>query len=157
MIDFKAFELFYLTPSNVDTFAECMYRTYKLYAYYGYLRQFLTTMTVAPDGTFTLCDHSNLIETWNLIGIDTVLNNSNITLGKTLFTDFTLHEIQNITTARGEVTGGACGTVQTAYNGPTILSISFQTMRLNVRVNVFNEIGTMKDVTLESCNNNAVE
>ena len=30
-------------------------------------------------------------------------------------------------------------------------------MRLNVRVNVFNEIGTMKDVTLEICDNNTVE
>ena len=48
-------------------------------------------------------------------------------------------------------------TGETAYNGPTILSIIFQTMPLNGRVNVFNEIGTMKDVTLASCNNNVVE
>ena len=41
-------------------------------------------------------------------------------------------------------------TGKTAYDGPTIFSIIFQAMRLNVRVNVFNEIGTMKDVTLVS-------
>ena len=48
-------------------------------------------------------------------------------------------------------------TGETAYDGPKILSIIFQKMRPNVRVNVFNEIGTMKDVTLESCDNNVFE
>ena len=46
---------------------------------------------------------------------------------------------------------------KTAYDVPTILSIIFQTMRPNVRVNIFNKIGTMKDVTLSSCNNNIFE
>ena len=48
-------------------------------------------------------------------------------------------------------------TGETDYKGPTILSIIFQTMRPNVRVNIFNEFGTMKDVTLTSCDNNVVE
>ena len=48
-------------------------------------------------------------------------------------------------------------TGEMAYNGPTILSIIFQMMHPNVQVNVFNKIGTMKDVTLESCDNNVVE
>ena len=39
-------------------------------------------------------------------------------------------------------------TGETYYDGPTILSIIFQTMRPNVRVNVFNDIGSMKDITL---------
>ena len=74
MINFKAYDQFDLTPSN----AECMNRTSKLYAYYGYLRQFPITVTVVPDGTITLGDHSNLIETWNQIRLDTVLNNANM-------------------------------------------------------------------------------
>ena len=68
-------------PSNVDAFAECMDRTSKLYYYYGYLRQFPTTTTIAPDGMFTLGNHANFIETWNRIGLDTVLNNANMTWG----------------------------------------------------------------------------
>ena len=68
---------YFLTTSN----AECMDRTSKLYAYYGYLRQFSTTVTVVPDDTATLGDHSNLIETWNRIRLDTLLNNVNMTWG----------------------------------------------------------------------------
>ena len=75
MIDFKASELFNITPRNVDAFAECMD---KLYAYYGYLCQFPTTVTVSPDGTVTLGDKANLIETWNQIRINTVLKNVNM-------------------------------------------------------------------------------
>ena len=63
MINLKASEQFDLTPSNADSFLECMDRTSKIYAYYGYLRQFPTTMTVASDGTVTLGNHANLIET----------------------------------------------------------------------------------------------
>ena len=48
-------------------------------------------------------------------------------------------------------------TGEAAYDGPKILSIILQTMRPNVRVDVFNKIGTMKDVILESCDNNAVK
>ena len=48
-------------------------------------------------------------------------------------------------------------TGKTDYDGPKILSIIFQTMRPNVQVNVFNEIGSMKDVTLEICDDNIVE
>ena len=63
IIDFKYYEKSDLTPSNADSFLECMDRTSKIYAYYGYLRQFPTTMTVASDGTVTLGNHANLIET----------------------------------------------------------------------------------------------
>ena len=48
-------------------------------------------------------------------------------------------------------------TGETAYDGPTILFIIFQTMLPNGRVDVFNKIGSMKDVTLEICNNKFVE
>ena len=48
-------------------------------------------------------------------------------------------------------------TGETAYNGPTILSIILQKMRQNIQVNVFNNIGSMKDVTLASCNTNYIE
>ena len=68
-------------------------------------------MTVAPDGTVTIGYHANLIETWNRIRLDTVLNNYNITWGYKAFTDVTHHEIQDMTTARGEVTGRVCGTL----------------------------------------------
>ena len=81
MIDFKASEKFDLTPNNADAFTESMDRTSKLYAYYDYLRQFPTTMNVALDGTVTLDDHANLIETCSRIGLDTVLNNVNMTWG----------------------------------------------------------------------------
>ena len=89
MIDFKASEQFDITLNNVDVFAECMDRASKLCAYYGYIRQFPTTMTVAPDGTVTVVNHANLIETWNQISLDTVLNNANITWGGKSFTDVT--------------------------------------------------------------------
>ena len=186
MIDFKASEQFDITLSSADTFAECMYRTSKLYAYYGYLHQFPTTITISLYGTVTLGNHANLIDTWNRIGLDTVLKNAKMTWGKKSFTDVTPHEIQEMTTASGKVTGGFRGTlydtvkslflmrwrsiimshhalllfayaakravkthvttyehynpdtVKTSYDGPTILSIIFQTMRPNVRVNVFN-------------------
>ena len=125
--------------------------------------------------------------------------------GAKSFTDVTHHEIQDMTTARIEVTGGFRGTLnntgkniflkrwrstmmayhallflndeakraitthirtyehynpatgKNAYDGPTILSIIFQTMRANDWVNFFKEIGSMKDVTLASCDNNVVE
>ena len=48
-------------------------------------------------------------------------------------------------------------TGETAYDGTTVLALILRTMRPNVRVNVFREISSMKDVTLASCNNNVVE
>ena len=48
-------------------------------------------------------------------------------------------------------------TGKTSYDGPIILSIMVQTMRRNVRVKVFNKIGSMKDATLASCDNTVVE
>ena len=91
MIDFKSSEQFNLTPSNVDAFSECMDRNSKLYTYYGYLRQFTTTINVAPDGTVTLGDHAKLFDTWNRIMLDTVLNYKNMTHGSKSFTDVTPH------------------------------------------------------------------
>ena len=44
-----------------------------------------------------------------------------------------------------------------AYDGPTVLALILCTMRTNVRVNVFREIASMKDVTLKSCKNNVVD
>ena len=48
-------------------------------------------------------------------------------------------------------------TGETAYDGPTVLALILCNMRPNVRVNVFREITSMKDVTLTSCNKNVVE
>ena len=93
MIDFKASEQFDLTPRNADSFVECMDRTSKFYNYYVYLLQFPTTMTAAPDGTVTLGNYANLIETWNRIGLNTVLNYANMTWGDKSITDVTTHEI----------------------------------------------------------------
>ena len=81
MTEFKAYEKFDLTPSNTYAFSECMDRTSKIYAYYGYLCQFPITMNIVPDGTVTLGDHANLIETWNRIGLNTVLNYAHMTRG----------------------------------------------------------------------------
>ena len=67
MIDLKVSDQFDLMPSNVDEFAECMDRTSKIYAYYGCLRQFPTTMNVSPDSMVTLGNHANLIDTCNRI------------------------------------------------------------------------------------------
>ena len=97
MIDFKASENFNLTPSNADAFAACMERTSKMYAYYGYLHQFTTTMTAALGVTVTLGNYANLIETWNRIGLDTLLNSVNMTWGYKSFTDVNPHEIQDMT------------------------------------------------------------
>ena len=68
-------------------------------------------MNVALDGTVTIGDHAKFIETWNRIGIDTVLNNENITWRDKSFTDVTPHEIQDTTTAHGKVTIRVCGTL----------------------------------------------
>ena len=48
-------------------------------------------------------------------------------------------------------------TGETAYDGPTVLTLILCTMRPNVCVNVFREISSMKYVTLASCNKNMVE
>ena len=48
-------------------------------------------------------------------------------------------------------------TGETAYDGTTVLALILRTMHPKVSVNVFREIASMKDVTLESCNNNVVE
>ena len=111
IIEFKASEKFYLTPNNADAFVEFMDRTSKLYAYYDNLHNFPTTVTVALDGAFTLGNHANLVETWNRIRLDTALNNVNMTWGDKPFTDITPHEIQDMTIALGEVTGGVRGTL----------------------------------------------
>ena len=123
IIDFKSSEQFDLTPSNANAFAECMYRTSKLYACYSYLRQFPTTVNIAPDGMVTLDSHAKFIDSWNRIGLDTLLNNANMTWGDKLFTDVTPHEIQDMTNTRGEVTGRVRITLN--YTGKGIL---FQTL-----------------------------
>ena len=41
-------------------------------------------------------------------------------------------------------------TGEIAYDGPTVLEFILRTMRPNVRVNVFREIASMKDITLAS-------
>ena len=48
-------------------------------------------------------------------------------------------------------------TGETSYDGPTVLVLILSNMRPNVRVNLFREIASMKDVTLASCKNNVVE
>ena len=45
-------------------------------------------------------------------------------------------------------------TGETTYDVPTILSIIFQKLCPNVWVNVFNKIGSMKDVILARCDGN---
>ena len=111
MIDFKSTEQFDLKPSNTDNFAECINKVSKSYAYYGMILSF--PMTFLPDagGTYTLVDHANLLETWNQIGLDVVLNNDNMTWGDKTFTDVIPHEIQDTTADRGEFTAGVCGTL----------------------------------------------
>ena len=205
MIDFRSTEQFDLKPSNADAFSECIDKISKSYAYYGMILRFPTTFLPDAAGAYILSDHANSLETWNQIGLDVVLNNANMTWVDKTFTDVTPHKIQDITTDRGEVTAGVCGTRndkgkalflnhwrsamlahhcfahftegwrqaiktqvdsyyyfnattgETAYDCPTVLALILCTMRPNVRVNVFCEIASMKDVTLESCNNNVVE
>ena len=48
-------------------------------------------------------------------------------------------------------------TVETSYDGPTVLALILRTMHSTVRVNLFREISSMKYVTLASCNNNVVD
>ena len=68
------------------------------------IRRFPTTFLPDTGGTYTLDNHANLIETWNQIGLDVVLNNANMTLGDKSFNDITPHEIQDMTDDRGEIT-----------------------------------------------------
>ena len=58
-----------------------MDKTSKMYAYYGYLCQFSITMNVDSDVTVMLGNYDKFIETWNRIGLDTVMNNANIAWG----------------------------------------------------------------------------
>ena len=111
MIDFKSTGLFDLKPSNADNFPECIDKVSNSYAYYGMICRFPTTILPDPGRTYTLGNHANLLETWNQIGLDVVLNNANIIWGDRTFTDITLHEIQNMTADQGEVTVGVCGTL----------------------------------------------
>ena len=111
MIDFISTEKFDLKPSNADAFSGCIDKISKSYAYYGMIRRFPITFLLDAGGTYTLGDYANLIETWNQIGLDVVLNNANMTWGNNNFTDVNPHEIQYITADQGEVTSGFCGTL----------------------------------------------
>ena len=104
MINFRSTEQLNLKPSIADAFTECIDNIYKIYAYYGMICRFPTTFLPDAAGTYTLGDHANLIETWNQIGLDVVLNNANMPRGGNTFTDVTPHEIQDMTTDRDEVT-----------------------------------------------------
>ena len=81
MIGFKSTEQFDLKPSNADSFAEFIDKVSKSYAYYGMICRFPTTFLPDAWGTYTLGDHANLLKTWNQIGLDVVLKNSNMTWG----------------------------------------------------------------------------
>ena len=111
MIDFRSTEKFDLKPPNADAFAKCMDNISKSYAYYGMICRF--PMTFLPDATRTyiLGNHAILLETWNQIGLDVVLNNTNMTWGDKTSTDVSLHEIQDMMTDHGKVTAGVCGTL----------------------------------------------
>ena len=78
MIDFRSTEQFDLKPSNADNFYECMDNIYKSYAYYGMIHRLPTTFLPDATGTHILGDHANLLETWNQIGVDVVVNNTNM-------------------------------------------------------------------------------
>ena len=79
MIDFRSTEQFDLKPSNADAFAECIDKVSNSYAYYGMICRFPTTFLPDTEGTYTLGDHANLLETCNQIGLDVFLNNTNMT------------------------------------------------------------------------------
>ena len=111
MIYFISTEKFDLKPSNDDAFAECIVNISKTYAYYSMIFRFPTTFLPYAEGTYTLGDHANLLETWNQIGLEVVLNNAIMTWGDKTFTDVTPHEIQDMTADRGKVTAGFCGTL----------------------------------------------
>ena len=83
----------------------------KSYAYYGMIHRSPTTFLPDAAGTYILGDHANLLENWNQIGLDVVLNNANMTWGDKTFTNVTPHEIQEMTTDCGEVTAGDRGTI----------------------------------------------
>ena len=91
MIDLRSTEQFDLKPSNADAFSECIDKISKSYTYYGMIRRLPITFLLDAGGTYTLGDHANLLETWNQIGFDVVLNNVNITWGGKTFTDVTPH------------------------------------------------------------------
>ena len=93
MIDFRSTEQFDLKTSNADTFAECMDKIIKRYAYYGIICRFPTTFLPDAAGTYILGDHANLLENLNRIRLDIVLRNSNMTWGGKTFTNVTPHEI----------------------------------------------------------------
>ena len=111
MIDFRYTEQFYLKPSNADAFSECMDKISKRYAYYGIICRLPTTFLPDAAGTNILGNHANFIETCNQIRLDVVLNNANTTWGDKPFTNVTPQKIQDMTTDRGEVTAGFCGTI----------------------------------------------
>ena len=74
--------------------------------------RFPTTSLPDAAGTYTLDDHANLLEAWNQIGLDVVLNNANMKWGDKTFTDVTPQKIQDMKTDRSEVTAGVSGTLK---------------------------------------------
>ena len=101
MINFRSTEQFDLKPFNAEDFAKCMDKISKIYAYYGMICRFPTTFLPDATGTYILGNHANLLEIWNQIGLDVVVNNSNMTWGDKIFTAVTPHEIQYMTTDCG--------------------------------------------------------
>ena len=79
MIDIRFTEKFDLKPSNANAFAECTDKIFKSYAYYGMIRRFPTMVLLDTTGTYIIGNHANLLETWNQIGLDVVVNNANMT------------------------------------------------------------------------------
>ena len=75
------------------------------------IRRFPTTFLPDATGTHIFGDHANLLETGKQIGLDEVVNNANMTWGDKTFTNVTPHKIQDMTTDRGKVTAGVCGTL----------------------------------------------
>ena len=81
MIDFRSTDKLDLKPSNADAFSECMDNISKSYSHHGMIRRLPTTFLPDAAGTYILGNHANLLETWNQIRLDVVLNNANMTWG----------------------------------------------------------------------------
>ena len=56
-------------------------------------------------------DFKNLLETWNQIELNVVLNIANMTWGNKTFADVVPHTIEDMTNARGEVEAGVRGSL----------------------------------------------
>ena len=109
LIDYKPEQQFELLPGNADAFANQLEAISKQFSYNGLVKRVPLSKIVEADGTITFGDNKSILESWNQISLEAVLQNANETWGDRTWNDVVPHEIQDLSNARGEVENGVRG------------------------------------------------